>query len=114
VCNLDYDYPDLYTKKMQKCRKQTICCECRKTIEVGEIYSYVFGVYGKAVNTYKTCCYCVVGQNWLYEQCGGYLHGNLEEEIREHAEDYKRFDLYRFVVNMRHKWASGKMPILKD
>jgi len=114
MCNLDYDRADLYEKINRKARKEHICCECGRIIKKGESYSYVFGVWGKNVSSYRTCSHCLIGQDWLWEQCGGFLHCNLEEEILEHAEDYRRFDLYRFVIGMRKQWNKINIPVLKD
>jgi hypothetical protein len=105
---------DTYNQTWRIARKDHVCYECGRTISKKEKYQYTFGVWGGDVNTYKTCEHCVVGQKWLWETCGGYLHGGLDEEMREHAEDYRRFDLYRFVVGMRKQWKNMRVPILKD
>ncbi len=114
MCNLDYDAPDLYKKIVRKSLKSYFCYECSRVIEKNEKYSYVFAVYGKDKSVFRTCLHCLIGQEWLLNQCGGYMHGNLQEEIREHAEDYKRMDLYRFIISMGNQWKSKKIPTLNE
>ncbi len=114
MCNIDYDMPDLYSQSYRIAKKRHVCYECARFIEPKEKYSYVFAIYGKENSSYKTCYHCFMGQEWLLKTCGGFLHGNLEEEIKEHAEDYKRMDLYRFVVGINKKWNKLNIPKLKD
>jgi hypothetical protein len=114
MCTIDYDEADLYKKTERIAMKKHICYECCREIIKDEKYSYVFGVWGKDINTYRTCTHCLIGQNWLLQKCNGFLHGNLQEEIYEHASEYRRLDLYRFVIGMRKKWINMSLPKLKD
>jgi len=49
---------ELYRESMPKARKQHVCCECGATIDPGEIYQRVEGMWEGDFATYKTCEFC--------------------------------------------------------
>lgn len=105
MCNTDYDYPRFYHMTYRKAKKLHSCCECGRTIKKGEKYQYVCGGWDDAkVSTFKTCKYCVVAQNWLHKECGGFMHGGLQEEIEEHAWECRKIFLYKWLIGIRTKW----------
>lgn len=106
MCSTDYDQPKVYNQKYQKAKKAHQCTECRRIIDIGETYQYTFYVgYGdKSPSIFKTCSNCVIAQQWLLRECSGYLHGGLLEEIEEHAYEYRKMFLYRWLINIRSKW----------
>lgn len=108
MCNIDYDEPDLYRKINVKARKDHICSECRRDIKKGENYSNVFGIWNGVNSTFKTCCYCLIAQEWLRIECNGFLHGALSEEIEEHATEYQKMFLYRWLIGIRKQWKVYK------
>lgn len=110
MCTTDYDMPEVYSQKTVKARKKHHCCECRRVIDIGEKYQYTFGIWERTPSVFKTCCYCLVAQNWLEKECGAYLHGGLIEEIEEHAYEYKLMLLYRLLIGMKTKWKTYWKP----
>jgi hypothetical protein len=100
----DYDDPSIYCEEVRKAKKEHICSECRRAILKKENYRNVFGVWENKPTTFKTCSHCMIPQDWLRKECNGFLHGNLEDEILEHAEEYKKIFLYRWVVGIRRQW----------
>lgn len=106
MCAVDYDVADVYHEENRKSRKEHICSECQRIIKKGENYRYTFGVWEKQVSTFRTCSNCLVPQDWLREECGGFLLGALAEEIEEHAIEYRKMFLYRWLIGIRRKWKN--------
>lgn len=50
--------PSLSMETHPKAIKKHVCCECGSTIDIGEIYQRVEGVWGGTWETYKTCYFC--------------------------------------------------------
>ncbi len=44
--------------RFRKARKKHCCCECGKTIQVGEQYEYSSGIWEGEPVSHKTCGYC--------------------------------------------------------
>lgn len=44
--------------RLRKARKQHKCCECYKTIQVGEHYEFSSGIWEGCPESHKTCGYC--------------------------------------------------------
>lgn len=98
MCSTDFDEPDFYRIIEPIARKSHICSECRSKINVGERYRNNFCVFDGSSHTYRSCKYCMILQDWLQKECAGYLLGGLYEEIHEHAFEYKKMFLYRWLV----------------
>jgi len=88
------------------------CSECRREISSGEKYYYETYKFDFEFYTHKTCDHCMVVRDWLLDECGGFLYGQIEEDVREYVScgNYA-FDLYRAVVGMSKQWRtkSGKL-----
>ena len=51
--------PDLHRELWPKARKRHKCCECRKTIQPGEKYQLIEGLWdGDCWDRFKTCAEC--------------------------------------------------------
>jgi len=117
MCSTDGDRADVWTETGRKARKDHRCTECGRTIVKSEIYWRAFTLFDGRCDTYKTCTHCRVGQAWLIDNCGIFLHHGLDEEMAEHAEDYPsiRFGFLRIRVGMHRKWqrfdGAGLMPL---
>jgi hypothetical protein len=88
-------------------RKQHRCVECRRTIEPGERYLCERFVWESALHFHKTCAHCQVARQWLKGECGGYVYGSVEGDLREHVTDAPgeyAFGVYRLAVGMQTKW----------
>src|SRR5690348_15982122 len=104
MCNTDYDPATVYNEDIRKARKIHRCSECYRIITIGENYKRVEGLWGNKWYTFKTCQHCLVYQDWLVKECRTFLHGGLQEEIFEHADDHRTIFLWRGVAAMRRKW----------
>lgn len=97
-----------------KARKDHKCSECARTIGAGEKYRNIFSVFQGDVSTAKVCAHCTVAENWLSEECGGFLLYGVHEDMREHAQEYRRLDIWRVVRGMERQWQRfdkrGLMP----
>lgn len=113
MCNIDYDNPSFYYQKDRKARKEHICCECNRIIKKKEKYRYVFGVWEGRSSVFKTCSNCLKPQEWLNQECGGFLHASLEDEIFEHAYEYKKIFLYKWLIGIRQKWHAWHWQMQK-
>lgn len=107
MCSIEgYDPPDAYSECDRRARTQHKCLECSRTINPGETYRRVFSVYDGQVDTCKTCSHCLVGQAWLLQNCGGFMHHALSDEMQEHAETYpdQCFGFLRIKAGMMRQW----------
>lgn len=117
MCSIDGDYPEVYFACDPKARIPHKCTECNRTINPGETYRRAFSVYDGMVDTYKTCVHCQVGQAWLIENCNGFMHHGLADEMQEHAETYpdQKFGFLRIKAGMLRKWqrfdGAGLVPV---
>jgi hypothetical protein len=108
MCMTDYDPPSVYSKQERIARVAHDCSECGRTILKGEPYQYVSGIWDGYASSHSTCSHCEVVQAWLLENCHGFMHTQIGEDIEGHARDYNRPDLARLFVGMRRKWARFK------
>lgn len=106
------DLPEFYRKTLCVARREHKCAECTRIICPGENYQSVFGVFEGATFTSKTCSHCLVAQSWLAKNCGGWLHGAMIDDIKEHIAEYPDigFGLARLVVGARRRWRSFSDP----
>ena len=100
-----------------RARKAHRCDECRRTIEPGETYHTEAFVFEGESQTHKTCAHCWVVRQWLIDECGGMVYGEVEEDARQHAAENPRHygtELLRAVVGMGRHWRTRKgqlMPV---
>jgi hypothetical protein len=93
-------------------RKEHKCRECFRTIQAGERYHVDRFVFEGRLEAHKVCSHCMVAREWLSTECGGWLFGGVEEDIREHVHNGAySIGVYRMAVGMAWKWRtpSGKM-----
>ena len=66
---------------MVRARKQHCCGECSRTIEKGEQYEVVKGLWDGRWETHKTCLGCTrIRQHFCSD---GWLYGGLAEQVSE-------------------------------
>jgi hypothetical protein len=89
-----------------KARKPHTCCECGRTIAVGETYARTESLYEGYWGTFKVCSHCEVAQALLSNNCGGWVFEQVKEEIEEHAYEYPTIadGLLQVADGMRRKW----------
>lgn len=109
------EYVSVLSKELPVARKAQKCGECDRKIDVGELYQRENGTFDGEFVSYVTCKQCVVARKWLEWQCGGFLYRGVEEDVREHLEDYTiplhvRFGIARLVVGMQTQWRFKRMP----
>ena len=109
------DYGDGTVRMLENARlvtalKRHKCAECWRQIEVGEKYHREKFVFDDEFTTHKTCAHCMVVRNWLADECGGWLFGEVQEDAADHARGSGP-DLARVVIGMRWKWRgpSGRL-----
>ena len=95
-----------------KARKKHKCCECKGTIEKGDIYEHVFGKWDGLTEVYNTCMHCLAARSF-YESvnCGCYTYGTLFVDLLDYAResiasDGSGFKALRFVVKMKRRAKS--------
>lgn len=108
MCMIDFaDEPvTMLAKKMQTALKLHKCAECRRLIEPGERYMVERFVTDGTVVRHKTCKHCLVVREWLMAECGGWVFGDVEEDLDEHACDGYPMDVKRLAVSMRRDWRN--------
>lgn len=111
MCLSDYgDYPEFYSSTEHRARKAHQCCECCRQIEPGERYLRVTGKWDGLLDSFPTCAHCQVLLAWLQAECGNVLHGGLYEDFADHAQEYRRLDLWRLTLGQRNKWRFRRGP----
>lgn len=108
MCMADYndDRPTIYRTRNCRTRKPRKCDECGRAVSVGEIYGNSFMVYEGHGSTFVTCAHCIIGQQWLADNCGGFLHGAVWEDLEEHIGEYPTiaFPLSRLKIARQRQW----------
>lgn len=117
MCMVDYGEPaTLYNARVvTHSRKARKCEECRRDIAIGEKYHSASMLYEGRWSTYDTCEHCMAAQRWLTAQCGGFLHGGVDEDLREHVHELtfapgEAVALLRLIVGIRRHWRSFADP----
>ena len=64
----DFDPPEFYTETRPKAKKEHCCCECKKTINVGDEYVRITGKWDGVCRTYKTCLHCENLRHLMYKK----------------------------------------------
>lgn len=109
-CFCDYDAPSQYTRTPVKAaKKEHECDECRRTIQPGEAYEHVWGIWDGQSDTFKTCAQCLALKEWVkaHVPCFCWAHGNIREDALEAARGYSPeapgllFGAYRREVAIR-------------
>jgi hypothetical protein len=75
------EYNDFYTETLPVAHKEHECCECHRTISIGEKYENVSGKSEDRFWRSKTCTECLEIRKALV--CGSWIFGMLWEEIEE-------------------------------
>lgn len=111
----------VWNRKVVKARKAHKCDECHRDIQPGSFYEFVTGLSDEGYwDTWHTCDHCRVACEWLMENCGGFLHAGVGEDIAEHVDEYHEHSrmargLQRLVIGMKRGWkieygpAKGKI-----
>jgi len=94
----DYEPASVVTVTWRKARKPHECCECGQTIDPGQRYEHVRGLWEDLWDTYETCEACVrirkdyCPRAWVYGElrqtiidcCGfDYLSDGSDDEAEE-------------------------------
>jgi hypothetical protein len=74
-------HPDFYTVTTPTARKPHRCCECLRTIEIGERYERVSAKYDGRLADIKTCGDCSAIIASLQTDC--YVHSELRGYLSE-------------------------------
>lgn len=105
MCNSDYETVEVCHTRSRKACTAHKCQTCRRTILRAETYQETRWLFEGHWYTGKLCTHCQVGQRWLIAECGYGPIDGLKDEIHEHAEEYRRLDLWRLLVGMDRGWA---------
>lgn len=111
MCRAGDDGPDFFSDRRLKARKMHRCDECKRAIMAGETYNNYFSVHEGASYTHKMCAHCEIGAAWLVKNCGGYVFGEIRDDLYEHAEEYPGIAPQILVLTngMRHQWSSARI-----
>lgn len=86
-------------------KKEHKCAECFRLIRAGEKYHTDTYYFDGGLTHHKTCAHCMVVRDWLQSECGGFLYGGVEEDIREHADNgMYGFGVKVLAVGMARNW----------
>ncbi|OEU66208.1 MAG: hypothetical protein BA863_09200 [Desulfovibrio sp. S3730MH75] len=68
MCDIGESEPPSFCRESNpKARKQHVCCECGSTIDKGEKYQRVEGMWEGDFATFKTCMFCIEAKEKSYE-----------------------------------------------
>ena len=79
-CYCDFDGPEVFTEKIRTARKAHRCCECHESIEPGESYEWVKGLWDGQWFTFKTCQCCQEDRQRMSDADVCWTYGGLQEE----------------------------------
>lgn len=116
----DGDAPSVYNRETRKARKAHQCWECAHTIESGEAYEYVSGIWDGSPGSYKTCADCVEFRAWFeaHIPCVCWSHGAVFEIAIDEAHEYdhecpgfhaETVAKYRSIRAKRRPWVREKV-----
>lgn len=99
------------SERIGRARKQHKCDECSRRIEPGEQYLAEFYKSDGRTENHKTCSHCQVVRKWLNDECGGWIYGGVEEDIREHSWEGHGIRVKMMAVGMERYWRrrDGRM-----
>lgn len=91
MCYCDYEPPSMYEVSTHAARKAHRCYECSRTIQPGERYEKVVGVWDGDFGTYKTCRHCLDLRKFVQERadCFCWSHGSIREDALDSAEEHR-------------------------
>jgi len=78
-----------FREEWVKARKEHKCCECSRTILVGEIHEYVAGKWDHLVVQHRTCADCASVRDAFF--CS-YTYTTLWEDLWSHLMDGESLD----------------------
>lgn len=97
-----------YVKATRRARKPHKCDECGRAIAPGEAYEIFRGLYDGKWDGGKSCAHCLVAQEWLTRECGGFLHHAVADDIEDHFREGYGIGVGRLAVGMRRGWKSRR------
>ena len=105
------DCVTLLTEKRVTASKQHKCCECGRTIEVGEKYlyeAYVGPVRGDLFKVHKTCRHCEPVRSIVMDidSDGMFWYGMMYEQLCESgvSQDKAEWKVRLAIAGMSRKW----------
>ena len=120
MCMID----DVYTESTgfvreyyRTARKPHRCTECAREIAPGERYHYARWLSDGGFGAAKTCAHCAAAADVLVKHCGGYICGNVIDDLQDHFDPTIpwRHAAGRYVVGIRRQWrrfgGEGLMPV---
>lgn len=117
ACYCDYDPPSMYEKcRVKSARKLHKCSECRRTINPGEPYENVWGIWDGQSDTFKTCQHCLALREFVeaHVPCVCWQHGNMRDDAIETAREWAHetvgllFGAWRREVLIRRARTTGE------
>jgi len=103
------------TRTVKRARKSHKCTECGRQIQAGESYRVHTWIYDGQFDSSKSCAHCMVAEDWLTENCSGYLIHGVWEDINEHCQEYQGrakciARLARIKIGMERDWQIRRGP----
>ena len=96
---------DVDSRHERTARKEHQCCECHRTISVGEQYTLETCLYDGHWSTNKTCRHCIAVRSWLSAVRGGWVYEFVREDLEEHrSEGYNPRWIFIAVSGMWKQW----------
>lgn len=89
-CGCDWENaPSVYKECEVEARKAHTCCECKRIIQAGETYQYVFGVWDGVASSFHTCEKCADLRESLTALGFCCSYGDLHGEHQEYLTHYR-------------------------
>jgi hypothetical protein len=83
----DCEWPAVFEEKHPTARKTHICCEWGASIDPGETYQLIKGLWDGDWCTFKTCAVCETIRTTAQTELDCIPYGNLYEEIGSEFEE---------------------------
>lgn len=112
ACYCDYEAPAFVRKTIRAAGKAHRCCECGRTIAVGERHTYAAGKWDGTLDTFRRCAHCEAVWQALDERlpCYCWYWGGLYEDagLPEYLHDLRRAQTGDYFAVMRRIAAARR------
>lgn len=79
--------PSVFSCEIRTARKEHRCCECHRTINIGDRYQMVKGIWDGKAGRFKTCHPCADLRDEINEECRYEDERPCFEELGEYARE---------------------------
>lgn len=115
MCDCSCERPEFFDSSRPRARKPQRCCECKRTIRVGETYDRASGKWDGRFDSYATCLDCMAAWQIVAPDSCRCFEGLMWEISEGPWSEYRHWSgprmtlpLIRVVERYRAYWRRKK------